>query len=106
MCEHSAQWQIIAGLKLFDKFVQSSIMPEIRPGDMLEKIGRALYGARWRLPLARALRIHETQLRRWQQRSGDLQPDDPLFDAALKLLRRDAHEVETAIAALERWRHR
>jgi hypothetical protein len=81
-------------------------MAEIKPGDMLEKIGRTLYGPRWRLPLARVLRIHETQLRRWQQRPGDLQRDDPLFDAALKLLRQHAQECEAAIAALERWRSR
>jgi hypothetical protein len=81
-------------------------MAEIKPGDMLEKIGCALHGPRWRLPLARALRIHETQLRRWQQRPGDLQRDDPLFDAASELLRQHAQECETVRTALERWRHR
>jgi hypothetical protein len=81
-------------------------MAEIKPGDMLAKIGRTLYGARWRLPLATALGTHEGQLRRWEQRPGDLQHDDPLFAAASELLRQHAQECEAMRATLERWRHR
>ena len=64
------------------------------------KVGEALYGPSWRLPLSVALEIGERTVRRWQHRGATI-PDG--VDQRLAALCRDhAGELVKIAEALER----
>lgn len=80
------------------------------PTFVLTEIGIALFGDDWRTPLAEAMGIHESQIRRWLK-NGALTPDHPLFKKGVKLLRdhRDTLKLDAAIAhclaaSVDQWR--
>lgn len=73
------------------------------PSTLLSSVGRALYGDRWRRPLAAALGVHEGQLRRWET-GGRLTPEHPLFAGALDLLEQRRTEISGAIRQLKKER--
>lgn len=64
------------------------------PADRLARVGRALYGEHWRLPLARALRVNERLMRRWMSGRTPLAADDPVLAAGEALVA----EIEKARA--------
>ena len=44
---------------------------------VIARVGRALYGAQWKSPLARELGVHERSLRRWA--AGEARPPADLL---------------------------
>lgn len=74
------------------------------PSAMLASAGAALYGPRWRKPLAAALDVDERQIRRWLANRGRLSPEHGIFADILSLLSERQIEISQAADAIERWR--
>lgn len=74
-----------------------------RPTEMLAEIGVTLYGARWRLALARALDIDDDTIRRWMSGRTPLPPDHAVFADARRLLRRRQREIGAIADQMDRW---
>jgi hypothetical protein len=74
------------------------------PADILADTGRALFGDRWRLPLADALGVDERQIRRWLSGASELATSYTVFAKAEKLLRDREREITNILRTLERWR--
>lgn len=73
------------------------------PADILADIGRALYGDRWRLALARGVQVDDDTIRRWMTGRTDLAPNHGVFGDALTLLRQRQKDIAAAADDLERW---
>lgn len=74
------------------------------PTDMLAAIGIALYGERWQRPLAKALGIHDRQVRRWMSGQYQLAQDHAVFSKTEWLLAERIHAINMVAIDLERWR--
>jgi argininosuccinate synthase len=66
------------------------------PADLLDEVGRALYGGEWVDPLARALGVSENSLRKLIRGKLTLTPDHGIMRDALRLVneeraRQDGH---------------
>lgn len=67
---------------------------------LLEAIGRALYGERWQAPLARDLSVHKDTMQDWKQ--GRTSPREGVYADLQQILNRRAVELDRAAAALQR----
>lgn len=70
------------------------------PADILANAGRALYGARWLMRLARDLEISDDTLSRWMNGRTELKASHGVFRDAERLLRARAIELQQAADAI------
>lgn len=70
---------------------------------MLADAGRALYGERWRMQLARALGVDDDTIRRWMSGRTELRADHGVFADAAELLHKRREELLAAELALAEW---
>lgn len=83
--------------------LSSTAKSKTAPNDMLADIGRALYGERWRLSLARGVNVDDDTIRRWMTGRTELPADHGAFADALALMRQREKEIGDAADELERW---
>lgn len=73
------------------------------PTSLAPLAGRALYGERWRLSLARGVNIDDDTIRRWMTGRTELPARHGVFADALALMRQREKEIGDAADELERW---
>lgn len=71
------------------------------PAARLEMIGHALFGERWREPLARALHVDESTIRHAMTGRRPIADDHPIFDDARELVVARRAELDAVLDALE-----
>ena len=70
------------------------------PPDALAAIGRIIYGAGWKQPLADLVGINRETPRRWLTGHTDLPPGHGVFDDILEALDQQRAEVAEVIAEM------
>lgn len=73
------------------------------PADQLAHIGRVLFGAHWRLALARGVKVDDDTIRRWMTGRTTLPVEHGVFKDALILMRQREQEISEAADELEQW---
>jgi hypothetical protein len=79
---------------------------ETTAADMLERVGRALFGDEWPGRLAAALDVRKDTLRKWRHGSLPIGADHPVMNDLLKLATRHRAEVDLAERELWAWLER